>query len=138
MFRSGRVFLVLTFTGWRYGSGRPIMDEFGVRTFSSIITSHCNKFWKYHLIFLPSLFNLWLSSLFLSFVSSLIFLIHTVVFFFDNLTRWVLLMEVVVGIVDEVVVGFVGMVDGGDGGFGMDCFWVYWLNMVVCGRLLGE
>ena len=34
-------------------------------------------------------------------------------------------MEVVVGIVDEVVVGFVGMVDGGDGGFGMGCFWVY-------------
>ena len=47
-------------------------------------------------------------------------------------------MEVVVGIVDEVVVGFVGMVDGGDGGFGMGCFWVYQLNMVVCGRLLGE
>ena len=38
LFRSGRVFLVLTFTSWRYGSGRPIMDEFGVGTFSSLIS----------------------------------------------------------------------------------------------------
>ena len=30
-------------------------------------------------------------------------------------------MEVVVGIVDEVVVGFVGMVDGGAGGFCWYC-----------------
>ena len=37
LFRSRRVFLVLTFTSWRYGSRRLIMDEFGVGTFSSII-----------------------------------------------------------------------------------------------------
>ena len=38
LFRSGQVFLVLIFTGWRYGSEQPIMDEFGVGTFSSIIS----------------------------------------------------------------------------------------------------
>ena len=37
LFRSGRDFLVLTFTGWHYWSRRPIMDESGVWTFSSII-----------------------------------------------------------------------------------------------------
>ena len=30
LFRSGRDFLVLTFTSWCYWSGRPIMDESGV------------------------------------------------------------------------------------------------------------
>ena len=30
LFRSGRDFLVLTFTSWRYWPGRPIMDESGV------------------------------------------------------------------------------------------------------------
>ena len=33
LFRSGRNFLVLTFMGWRYWSGGPIMDEFGVGLF---------------------------------------------------------------------------------------------------------
>ena len=33
LFRSGRVFLILTFTGWRYWSGRPIMDDSGVGLF---------------------------------------------------------------------------------------------------------
>ena len=39
LFRSGRDFLVLTFTGWRYWSGQPIMDESGVGLF--LISSLC-------------------------------------------------------------------------------------------------
>ena len=33
LFCSGQVFLILTFTGWRYWSGRPIMNESGIGLF---------------------------------------------------------------------------------------------------------
>ena len=38
LFRSGRVFLVLTFTSWGRRLRRPIMDEYRVVIFSSIIS----------------------------------------------------------------------------------------------------